>query len=128
MMERQKQNTTSMTLLDAGDEDIPCKNCICIPVCRLKDYYHLHHECSIIFRKLYLIDGFNRKVRKSTYGLTVRLVEKYIRPLYWKAGPSFYGGPDNVVIISNPPPDDWREGVLLTHGGSNLEYEWPTNG
>lgn len=62
----------------------PCENCICVPVCRYKQFADMIRDCTIIMRLLYFddedtLDG----VRSSTFNPVVEDMEKILNPTEW---------------------------------------------
>ena len=60
-------------------KDVPCKDCICIPICRHKEFYQLLHDCA--FLPLYdpkIPDPYTRSVLK------LLLLQTVLRPTTWQ--------------------------------------------
>lgn len=56
----------------------PCKDCLCVPICRHKKYIKIV-ECSLL--RGYLIDPCTARIRPSK---RILKVEKIIHPVHWK--------------------------------------------
>ena len=56
---------------------VPCENCICIPVCKNKQYLHMKDDCEPI--KRFLNQGF----RSSKIVYRAELVFEILKPSLW---------------------------------------------
>lgn len=56
----------------------PCENCICIAICKTKEYIQLINQCSLITK--YLIDPCNISVRPIN---RLQKVKELINPTFW---------------------------------------------
>lgn len=70
----------------------PCKNCICVPICRLKQYQHLVIECNIVFRYLKSPFGFGKLPRANG---KLNLIKQSLNPTMWTL---FYDEYDRAMV------------------------------
>ena len=61
----------------------PCKDCICVPVCKHKVYNILLSGCHLIKKKLYFKGPLSDKIRRRRFTKAVVNVEKYLKPVLW---------------------------------------------
>jgi hypothetical protein len=73
---------------------IPCLNCVCVPVCRQKEYDQLIMECSIISNFLYR----NHKRIKS-FKTRLIAIESILKPIIWESKWRAYKMGQDVVIV-----------------------------
>ena len=68
-----------------NQETIPCKKCICVPICKHRSYNFLIQECIYIKTLLYHDDSvtYGRYYRKETFEENVTKLETYIKPTKW---------------------------------------------
>ena len=64
---------------------IPCKDCICIPMCRHKNYNKLMIDCTTLFELLYVeakgvikLNGNSNEFEEA-----ILKVQEYIQPITW---------------------------------------------
>lgn len=62
----------------------PCKDCICVPVCKHKVYNKLVSGCQIIKEELYFRGPVSDKIRRKRFTKAVVDVEKYLKPVSWR--------------------------------------------
>jgi len=69
-------------------EKCPCKNCICISVCRLKSYNDLVEDCTLLVR---YYDEITYETNPSDYPVltekirnSIILLEKILNPVTWE--------------------------------------------
>ena len=63
----------------------PCEDCICVPVCRHKNYNAMLSQCSVIMDLLYDQDMIAQEYRQPRFNKNVVKVEKYLRPVRWES-------------------------------------------
>ena len=56
----------------------PCKNCICVVICRTKQFPHLFFECPLIFK--FIKEPFQSMERDNG---KIGLVYRYLKPTHW---------------------------------------------
>jgi len=56
----------------------PCEDCLCVPVCRHKNYFALFLGCC-------LIDKYVKKPNDGTNHYTIKITQKILKPTLWKA-------------------------------------------
>jgi hypothetical protein len=59
--------------------DIPCPNCVCIPICRCKDINRLLNECSLIFTYYY-----DFPIDDQTVNNKQSAIYRILKPLKWR--------------------------------------------
>lgn len=57
-------------------KDCPCYNCICVPICRHKDYYKLGQECKLVMEYVKHMDGDHHRYR-------CKVIEVILKPTVW---------------------------------------------
>ncbi len=62
----------------------PCKDCICVPVCKHKVYNILVSGCQIVKKELYFRGPVTDKIRRKRFTKSVVDVEKYLKPVLWR--------------------------------------------
>jgi len=72
----------------------PCNKCICVPICRLKQYQFLVQECSLIWKYLVTPFGFSQEQRSNG---KLALLHKSLTPIMWSL---FYDEYDRAVVDS----------------------------
>ncbi|MHA1972869.1 MAG: hypothetical protein ACTSW1_07745 [Candidatus Hodarchaeales archaeon] len=92
-----------------GKEKIPCKDCLCLPICKHKNYMTATSECSIVYDFLYSkrsVDDIFRRGQKD-FWLLLRGVWDEMKPTLWEIG--------DGKIVDNPPyENDCPVKVILT--------------
>ena len=68
----------SQQLLDIS---LPCKNCLCLPRCRHKQFFRLFAECSILYR--YVPNSDDVELRNED---RLFLLQKIMKPTIWEFG------------------------------------------
>ena len=58
--------------------ECPCKNCICLPVCKYKKYYKLFTDCSLIEEYISDYNSALKRNKKHVYQL-----QKIMKPTRW---------------------------------------------
>jgi len=66
------------------NEDCPCVNCICVPVCRQKGYFTLVSECKLILRILYKANYPQPMDRSVHFNRMIGEINAAINPTHWK--------------------------------------------
>ena len=61
-----------------NEEQCPCENCICIAICKTKDYSDLIDQCSLV--RKYLIDPRDFIIRPINH---LKKVKEIIDPIFW---------------------------------------------
>ena len=90
--------------MNSSTKQPPCKNCLCVPVCKIKPFQQFISDCSWI--KSYL---FN--IEKSEFAKRMYILEGYLLPTKWHpttlADESIrivefteYDSPDNFCLIN----------------------------
>lgn len=69
----------------------PCKNCVCIPICRNKNINALFDDCSLI--REYIVDYDNIFLRRTD---RMNKMMKIVKPINWKNGEKELYYPDKV--------------------------------
>jgi len=67
-------------------EGCPCKNCICVPICRHKPYSFLIQECDLVYNYLsdsHFISGISAPLRRMVF-------ESLLQPTTWKVNDEGY--------------------------------------
>lgn len=59
----------------------PCINCICVPVCRHKDYYKLRQECELAM-------DYTQHKDMNIHRYCCRVLEVVLKPTIWQLGKS----------------------------------------
>lgn len=62
---------------------IPCKDCLCVPRCRYKEYYYMLSDCSILRKFLYTSYRVMASTRVEDYNKLIIQIEESINPRYW---------------------------------------------
>ena len=62
----------------------PCENCVCLAICRLKQYQPLVYGCSIISEVLYKCGTADSRYRKPGFAGIVTKVEEALQPVHWE--------------------------------------------
>ena len=64
---------------------IQCEECICVPICRMKNYRHLLSECKFISELLYDSDfHLYESDRKINFNRNIQLIELALQPVQWQ--------------------------------------------
>ncbi|MHA1972879.1 MAG: hypothetical protein ACTSW1_07795 [Candidatus Hodarchaeales archaeon] len=66
-------------------KESPCKNCLCVPVCKQKSYAVLNTDCSLLC--LYLYTEIRRpasKARNKFFDERIYKVEEEVKPNKWR--------------------------------------------
>ena len=64
----------------------PCFNCICVPVCKLKQYKVLVNDCSIIRKLFYRGVTADSRYRTTEFYLGIDKVHHTLNPRHWEVG------------------------------------------
>lgn len=64
----------------------PCENCIVIPICRHKSYFHLMEDCRKIHRYVYSQSSNGKEFKRKLWGLSYKL-----NPTDWQPYQIFRG-------------------------------------
>lgn len=88
----------------------PCRECICIAMCRHKRFTNLRHDCDIIFKFLY-----NKATSEG--GLLYNS-----KRLSYNAKANFYKLVQHVYVDLEPAPDVWN--WLEHYPGIKLSLKW----
>lgn len=62
----------------------PCENCICVPMCRHKDYGELIRTCSLVRDMLYHGDYVNSLNRRPGFYENIGEMERVLTPVGWE--------------------------------------------
>ncbi|MHA1972861.1 MAG: hypothetical protein ACTSW1_07705 [Candidatus Hodarchaeales archaeon] len=62
---------------------IPCEECLCVPICRFKEYRQLLKECVIIQKILYNSPIIDVSCRSEGYHSEVLKVYEALSPTTW---------------------------------------------
>ena len=65
----------------------PCKDCICVPVCKLKDWTSLLSECDIINQYIPVPNPnrlHDRYIPETLWQARTRILCETLKPRYWK--------------------------------------------
>lgn len=62
----------------------PCHNCICVPVCRLKEYFHLVDDCALLLKLLYRGIIIDTVYRRDDYSHKIIEIHKELQPHHWE--------------------------------------------
>jgi hypothetical protein len=62
-------------------KNCPCKDCICIPMCKWKKYKSLIEECNILAESLYY-EGVLLE-RNPEFNQLIYKTVKYLKPVMW---------------------------------------------
>lgn len=83
----------------------PCKDCLCVPICRQKQYYYLIEDCSILDEFLYLdkarfIEGTSRMTtRKERFPESLNEIYETLNPTTWRSDKEVNRSPDYINVI-----------------------------
>ena len=80
-------------------KDIPCYNCICMAICRQKEFQKVMSECPLVREVLYL-DGMkiaDSRYRKPGFKRRIHLIEEALNPLHWELQVNPLS--DNIQVI-----------------------------
>ena len=61
----------------------PCIDCICIAVCRHKEFFDMLNDCHLIVMRLYYTDTDVPGTRSRSFSRTVKEIETYLEPTSW---------------------------------------------
>ena len=61
----------------------PCEQCICIPICRHKDYYTLVSSCHLVKTELFYDAEADNQFRHRWFSRSIVNIEKYLKPMLW---------------------------------------------
>ena len=88
---------------------IPCKDCLLIPVCRLKAYRILMKDCELLRTKLYILSPSyplaERGKRDDNFDELLIEVVNLLNPTRWHLGPQMYGDIYELRIYVDNPAD-----------------------
>ncbi|MHA1972857.1 MAG: hypothetical protein ACTSW1_07685 [Candidatus Hodarchaeales archaeon] len=67
----------------------PCKECICVPICRNKSFQQLIRDCTMSWKFLYIeinigAEITTSKVRRINFDVIIRQVLKDLKPTNWE--------------------------------------------
>ena len=62
---------------------LPCQDCLMIPMCRHKEYWHMLETCELIYRCLYKIRPLNPDNRTIIFNERIRDFEHILKPTTW---------------------------------------------
>jgi len=62
----------------------PCFNCICVPVCKLKEYKVLVDDCSILRKLFYRGVTADSRYRTAEFYLGIDEVHDSLNPYHWQ--------------------------------------------
>ena len=85
--------------------DFPCKNCICVPICRFKSYGQLFTDCKLLV--VYINEGIDEKADIHTISHIIDTNSSILR--------------NHIQDCLNPV--SWAvdaSGIFLRFGGKNL--------
>jgi len=71
----------------------PCNKCICVPVCKRKQYQFLVNDCKEIWS--YLKNPFDWSVLPSRSNARLKIIHKTLKPTSWSL---FYSTNDKVMV------------------------------
>jgi len=63
--------------------ECPCHNCICVPICRQKEYFRLIDDCELLLKLLYKSTTIDSRNRKKDYPGMISEVYKELQPHHW---------------------------------------------
>jgi hypothetical protein len=63
--------------------ECPCHNCICVPVCRHKEYFYLIDDCELLLKLLYRGAIIDTGYRTNAYPSVIGEVYKELQPHHW---------------------------------------------
>jgi len=78
----------------------PCENCLCIPICRHKEYYSLL-QCKLLYNFLYvnfqsaLLDI---RFRRSDYAVRIKEIYKLLNTDKWYIDKIPYTIPEDMIV------------------------------
>ena len=89
-----------MKATEIRNQPYPCKDCICVPICKHKNYTQLIGECDLIFDLLYKRAEMSRQggYRQRSFKVNILKVEEYLKPTTWET--SYEGEKGNLTRIS----------------------------
>ncbi|MHA1972862.1 MAG: hypothetical protein ACTSW1_07710 [Candidatus Hodarchaeales archaeon] len=64
-------------------QSAPCKDCICVPVCRFKGYHPLVSQCRIIKDILYRDQGIDISTRTKDFNIAIFDIFNALNPQHW---------------------------------------------
>jgi hypothetical protein len=82
--------------------DVPCKECLLIPVCKYKNYGILIKDCDPMYNYLYF--GHDKQdlivaTRKHNFDTNIKKLYLILKPTEWKLGPFRPKRPDFKTCI-----------------------------
>ena len=66
------------------NKKVPCYECICLPVCRHKNYTHMVEECFLLLELLYKDKTADYNRRKPTFQNDLLKIANIINSTKWK--------------------------------------------
>jgi len=84
--------------------NIPCEDCILIPVCRHKSYDHLFIDCDTLFDKLYYTRVLDMNYRETHYKELIKEVEETLKPSLWRL--EHFTQKNDVVMVRRCKDED----------------------
>ncbi len=69
--------------MTSNDKVIPCIDCICLPVCRHKDYRGVVLDCEMLFSILYDCKSISMEDRDRHFNESILAVEPVLNPARW---------------------------------------------
>ncbi len=79
----------------------PCKDCICVAVCRLKDYFLLVSNCKLVSLILYSTKYIGRSGRSRNFNQTVYKIHDALSPRYWRISRSSTNNDELKIVDIN---------------------------
>lgn len=73
----------------------PCNDCICLAICRPKQYPELVRECSLIVK--YLTNPFDYKESVPRKTGRLKIIQKSLKPTMW----TLIADPHGKVMVDN---------------------------
>lgn len=71
-------------MINMRNNKCPCKQCICVPICKHKAYKLFLSDCQLIKEELYFRGTVADKIRRTRFTKAVVDVEKYLKPVLWR--------------------------------------------
>lgn len=62
----------------------PCKDCICVPVCRFKGYFPLIKQCKLLLHLLYKSQYPEPSGRETCFDHMIYRIHNDLNPRYWR--------------------------------------------
>ena len=81
----------------------PCKDCLCLPICRTKSYAQLHKACSLVKMYLYISNALSTSLvnRNSKFEDRIFALYEILKPIPWKIRVSDH------LQTALPTPREW---------------------